>query len=436
MNASELDEVINGVAQSAIGQNFSPSEKIAAYYSAPVLYAYSNWVIEQARKLRFKRLYFLARDGYLLQKICEMISVARDYGIECRYLYASRLAWRVPSFHLIGEEAYDLIFMRAYRITFRSILQRFQANERDYAIYAQLAGILPEQLDDPMSVRELETLEQRLRPNPIFRALVEKKSREAYKTTIDYLRQEKILDGNPIAVVDTGWTGSIQRSLRCLVRSAGCSGQISGFYFGLYQEPKDLEDGVYYSWYFSKESSFNDIVQFNNNVLESMCMAPHPMTCGYQYNGDQVIPVWKKTDRQSKTLFQIEKEFAIIMKVSRRLLDQISIFESNMLLENIRKRMKQLCFHPTDEEAMGFADCMFCDDSSESYLSPLVQKITQKKASSYFILRRLFNRKRIHVKNRADLFWPYGCFAVSDIRWKNWYRLNVYLWDIIWNYRK
>ncbi|MFR1474267.1 MAG: hypothetical protein ACLSB9_00195 [Hydrogeniiclostridium mannosilyticum] len=60
-----------------------------------------------------------------------------------------------------------------------------------------------------------------------------------------------MLDGDPVAVVDTGWTGSIQRSLRQLLRSAGGNGGISGFCFGLYQEPKDPADGDYMAWYFS-----------------------------------------------------------------------------------------------------------------------------------------------------------------------------------------
>ena len=74
------------------------------------------------------------------------------------------------------------------------------------------------------------------------------------------------------------WTGSIQRSLRQLLRSAGGNGGISGFYFGLYQEPKDPADGDYMAWYFSRRSPVHDRILFNNNVLDSMCAAPHPMT--------------------------------------------------------------------------------------------------------------------------------------------------------------
>lgn len=436
MNAKEINRAIDEAARLFAGEASPPWRRVTAFYSAPLLYGFCSWVMEQAHKKGLKRLYFLARDGYALHKLCRMIAGKRAYDIKCSYLYASRLAWRVPGYHLIGDEAYEMIFMRAYRLTLRGIFQRFQASEDECVQCARLAGASPEMLDRPMAVHELERVKDVLSGNPQFRSLVEEKSKAAYGPAIAYLRQEGLLDGDPVAVVDTGWTGSIQRSLRQLLRSAGGNGGISGFYFGLYQEPKDPADGDYMAWYFSRRSPVHDRILFNNNVLESMCAAPHPMTCGYREQHSSIIPIWKNTAGNAQGSSRAESQCRLMLEVGEALEGQVPAGDGAVLLQCLKRRMKKLCVHPSADEARAFSECLFCDDASESYLTPLVKDISQEEARAYFVPRRLLNRNRKRVKKRADLFWPYGCFAVSNIRWKAWYRFNVYLWDVAWSFRK
>lgn len=43
------------------------------------------------------------------------------------------------------------------------------------------------------------------------------KSDAAYETTIGYLRQEGLLDNVRYAIVDSGWVGTIQKSMQTLL---------------------------------------------------------------------------------------------------------------------------------------------------------------------------------------------------------------------------
>ena len=53
---------------------------------------------------RYETLYFVSRDGYHLKRIADEIIKMKNIDIKTKYIYASRRAWRIPSFvHDIDE---------------------------------------------------------------------------------------------------------------------------------------------------------------------------------------------------------------------------------------------------------------------------------------------------------------------------------------------
>ena len=59
------------------------------------LYAYVEWILNQAEKRNIKRLYFIARDGFVLRKIADAMIKEYELDIKTFYLYGSRKAWRI-----------------------------------------------------------------------------------------------------------------------------------------------------------------------------------------------------------------------------------------------------------------------------------------------------------------------------------------------------
>ena len=91
----------------------------------PVMLEYTRWIISESQKKGIKKLYFLARDGYLLSKIAKMIVEKQGLDIDCRYLYCSRASLRMPSYHIIDEnEMYDILLRGGYYVTPKSLFQR------------------------------------------------------------------------------------------------------------------------------------------------------------------------------------------------------------------------------------------------------------------------------------------------------------------------
>ena len=266
----------------------------------PVMYRYTQWVLCEAKKRGIDKLYFLARDGYLLYQIATMLCKKYSHPIKCRYLYCSRQSLRMPSYHIIGNEAFDLLLLGGYYVTPRSVLER--AMLTDEQINEICLNLAITDRDRPFKEFEFNEFKEALKDNETYKSGVLKNSKSAYEATIRYFKQEELFDSANVAIVDSGWTGSMQRSLRQLLESAGWSGKLTGFYFGMYVEPKDKNDGEYLNFYFNRHSGAKRKINFNNNLFECMLSANHSMTIGYEEKDGAVAPIF------SNPISKLQKE--------------------------------------------------------------------------------------------------------------------------------
>lgn len=62
---------------------------LASRFVAPAYLPYVLWILEEAKKQGIQRLYFISRDGYILQQIAEALP---HEGVELRYFFTSRKA--------------------------------------------------------------------------------------------------------------------------------------------------------------------------------------------------------------------------------------------------------------------------------------------------------------------------------------------------------
>lgn len=162
-----------------------------------------------------------------------------------------------PSYHLIGDEAYELLFLYGFHITVKTFFDRAGiSEEQQKTILLEMGYDRSDLLDRELTRDESVYFTKSLRTNQTFNAILMKNSKEAYAPTIRYLEQEDVFKQDTFAIVDSGWTGSMQRSLRQLLHSKDFSGKIVGFYFGMFAEPKSAEDGEYLAGYFTKRRGY------------------------------------------------------------------------------------------------------------------------------------------------------------------------------------
>ncbi len=406
-------------------------EQLTAQITAPVLFTYVWFVLHRAQSMGLRRLYFLARDGYVLLRIAEEIAKAHKLPLELRYLYCSRAALRMPSYHRIApEEAMDLLLHRGTNLTRRHILDRAQLTDAQRLAVYEALGCQECNEHTPLTEAAFADFCQALRSCTVFREYVHENSVAAYDAAIGYFRQEGLFDGTPFAIVDSGWTGSMQRSLRQLSDELP---RMTGFYFGMFASPKSTEDGNYLTWYFSPASSIRVLTKFNNNVFECMCAAAHGMTIGYQRETEaRYIPVCKSNAASHAVTKKIETQIAVCTAFARECAQKIqfSDFQETEMHRITRSLLQGLMYRPSAEEAAAFGDFPFCDDVTESYTNTLVQYGAEKTLREHLILRRIVRKLQGH-KPSHELFWMYGTLAVSQLRMKPIRRLSLRMWEIL-----
>lgn len=390
---------------------------------APCLTEYVRWVLEEAERRGITTLFFLARDGYVLMKIAQRLQRGRSHGINLRYLYCSRASLRMPSYHLIGEEAYSLLFLGGYHVTLRTLLERGGIPERIVPSVLKEAGYFrPVDLDRELSRPELAEAAARLRSSGVYCDTVMENSRKQYGPAMAYLRQEGLTGEGHIGIVDSGWTGSMQRSLGMLLRSDGWNGQITGFYFGMYASPRESSDGEYLTWYFSHNTNVRNKILFCNNLFECMLSAPHGMTTGYELKDGTATPVLLPGPGEEQ------------LQLIRRQLQGVEDGVEDTLRQPVShrecvRRLQKLMARPSRTQADAYGAFAFSDEVTDAGRQPLADAGQTAALEEYAFSKRLLRRMR-GKKMPAELFWPYGTLAfIDDSRKRRRLRYSIYFWE-------
>lgn len=406
------------------------AEQLGNHFSGPIIFYYVWWLLFQAHKRKLERIYFLARDGYLLREIALLFCREFNLNIDCRYLYVSRASLRMPVYHIIGEEAWNLLTLGGCQVTLRSLLDRARLTEKQCADVCKDCGLDAMDLDQLLNRHELAAWRDALKGSCLFHRLVTEKSKAAYGAAIGYMRQEGLMDGVPFALADSGWTGSMQRSLRQLLQSVGFEGRLTGFYFGMYVEPKAPEDGDYFTWYFNRRSGSFIKIPFCNNLLECILAAPHGMTSGYQLRDSKYIPVMLPAP-QGAELEHIDGQISAVLGYAERRVKEIdfSAFPEKQARQETQRLIRRYMAHPSRKEAAYYGESLFCDDVTEAYRFPLADGAQVQALKGYSFPARVWRRIANKEQTVPELFWSYGTIAFLP-HWKRWwYRLNVYLWE-------
>lgn len=405
--------------------------KVGREITGPALFNFVKWILEESVQRNIHVLYFLARDGYILREIAEYLVSTYRLPIICKYLYCSRSSLRMPTYHFVGEEAFDLLSLGGYCVTLNSLLERANLNVTQRVTVLEECGLLGQPCASPLSKTELSNVTQRLRDNSYYRECVIQNSKNAYPAAMGYLRQEGLFNGSQIAIVDSGWTGSMQRSLRQLLESGNYSGTITGFYFGLYESPKEIKDGNYQAWYFSRQGKSLDKALFCNNLFECILSAPHGMTHSYKKEGELYIPVLLPGPT-AKQLEMIEVQIDSILqgvKSYKESVDRRNI-DSKKQKNNIRKQIHRFMARPSLDEVSVYGTFMFNDDVNDLHHVEIANSEQIRELDSYLVHKRLM-RKLGNSPPIQELFWPYGVTAFLP-KWKHaWYRWNIFTWEIV-----
>ncbi|WP_033168330.1 hypothetical protein [Clostridium sp. KNHs205] len=393
---------------------------------SPILISYVIWILKKAEKSSIKHLFFLARDGQIMYKIACIIVKKCNIDIELHYLYCSRISLRIPLFYINQEEAINKMFLNSAYVTISLILDRVNfTNDEKKRIYNEL-NILDGEANEQLTFEGIKDFRIKLCSSQEFYIVMNSKSKLEYDNLIKYFEQEGLFKYSHYAIVDSGWVGSMQRSLRILLQSKDPKLNLEGYYFGLYGKQNEL-DGIYNSFYFSHKYGLKNSVFFNNNLFECICSADHGITLGYREENGIIIPVLNKIEPTSMTV----QLHYIILEFCNNLILNYHHLKEDKLRGYTYSTIKLFMVEPSKEELDIYGNIHFCDDVSEKYMLKLAADIQIKDLIYHIIPVKLFYRLiyRGKRKNVKESYWMWGTISRQNILIKWIFKLNYIIWQ-------
>jgi FMN phosphatase YigB (HAD superfamily) len=205
--------------------------------AGPLLCGFTLWVLQQARLRGVQRLHFVSRDGQILKRIADMFCDRLGWQVDCRYLLGSRQAWHLPTVESLDETALAWMVEEGVQDPLRAVLARAELAPSDVSAALGRHGLGdPSALASPAPPSQVADV---LR-NPEVESLVLAAAAKRRQAALGYLEQAGLLEPVPQAMVDLGWHGRLQRSLRRLLEIGAGEDRtpdLTGFYFALVSRP-------------------------------------------------------------------------------------------------------------------------------------------------------------------------------------------------------
>ena len=319
----------------------------------------------------------MARDGYPMYLAARILTRDMEPKVECRYFYCSRFALRIPCFYIMErEEILDQICLGGIEVTLGKLLRRGGLTEEEVKNVAAHLG-QENMLDGVIPYRELGKYRKMLEHTEMFWKYVFSHAKKSYENTAAYLIQEGMLDPVRFAMADSGWTGSMQKTLRKLLESLNYRGRLQGFYYGLYYIPENSDPGDYHAYYFEPDGNIRRKVYFSNCFFECVFSSPEGMCTGYKKTGERILPVKEDVQGNNRKIVQ-----TVLNAVAGRALadaEELPSLMSGWHLPDAgeaQKKLARLMGKPDRTEAEIFGNMSFTDDvldAGQTLAAPLTE---------------------------------------------------------------
>ena len=272
-----------GCAKNIRLNKFPNDEKaqLGASLAGPILFPYIYWLLDQAQKRGIERLYFIARDGYILKLIADLIIKENNLPIKTKYIYGSRKAWRTTAVTQDNNELYKQ-FVRTAMWAPKKLPELYGLDEKNFI------NIEPSVLSNYKSTKHKKEIETFLFENLYLRERLIEINKNKRGNVISYLKQEIDFSDNNFAFVDLDGSGFTQNCLARLMNNF-YDKKIKSFYYAVTPaccRSLNLEKYYYYTL---KRGNMG-------NMLELLTRAPHGQTLKYADKNEDYKPILEQID--------------------------------------------------------------------------------------------------------------------------------------------
>jgi len=399
-------------------------KKYGYNHLGPLFCTYTAGIVEKIRDLNIDHVFFLARDGYLLQKIfIQFQNKLLNSGISsvnCTYAYLTRKTTAAAA--IAAGMSHSQAIVGLYNPKQKglySILKTYSLPVKEFIEPAASHGF--KKINEPIhnwnDPRLLSFLEDTNVQDKIrIHAAANRNLLKQYLSQIGYF------DYSRIALLDIGWNGSIQYSISNAFKNASdiTLPETWGLYFGYisgipYQfSHKDHIEGIMFD---TREQHANSkLCDHFEEIFEESTRSTDATVTGYRYvnNHSHVLPVFKqpiKPDRKAEIRSNpsiIEMQDGILQLVEQ-FIDALNItaYTADDIKPFMRTITERLIVYPKRKEV----DMLTRLSHSEDFGGDNIMDLNNIKYSHNNIFKLPFLKEHL---NRSD--WKYGSYVSMGMR--------------------
>ena len=377
---------------------------VVAGVAAPLLVGFVLWCLRRAQRAGCRRIYFMARDGQVMLAVARRLVDGLGLDLDLRYLEASRYAWLLPSMAEVDEERLAALLGRQEEVTVRKCLAWVDVVPEEVAESLEGAGFphstWDEGLDEDAVARVV-----RLMAGPELRDVVGERKDLRTSVTRDHLRQQGLLDGEPYALVDIGWQGTVGRLLTAVL--AGCGGQPPAVecYFGLTLPRHDAPGRTLHGYMYDEWRGTGAGARFVDDwvALEVFSAPTHGRVRGYERVDEDVRPVHGSDAGPAKALAWGLGDVRHALDVfCDELSASLTVVDPYVDVRAVTwQGLRTFWQHPTEAEVRAWGDFPVAEDDEVQY--PVAEGFSGRE-----VLRAVAARKP-RLRRRGT--WPAGVRA-------------------------
>ena len=352
--------------------------RIGTSVGGAVLFSYVYWILQTSRANQIKRLYFVARDGYILKAIADMLIEAYGLNLKTFYIYGSRKAWRMPAF---SENFHDIVRLIAWSHprsmdSIGKLAAVFGLTEEELFPYLPI-GCADKRIE--LDEHMIMYLARKLNKDERFLAFLLKRNKPAKELLKQYLLQEMDLSDADFAFVDLSGGGLTQGCLAQMM-SELTPYPVRTFYFRL-NRMNLVNNHVTYVFIPGRLNG--------SLIVEMMCRAPHGQTEGYRMKEDgRVIPVMAESGEAKALTEHGYTDFMQgVLAYTNQYKEVVSDIEQKNPINIVLDYMKQTVAVPHQEVLEFFGGMPNSVTGREKRVIEYAPKLSREELKNIYLLR-------------------------------------------------
>ena len=374
-----------------------------ANVSAPLMVGFTLWCLQKTQELGIEKIYFCSRDGEILYKIAKEMLPHLNSNLNIDYLYVSRQSLLFPSIKEINDESLEWIMAPTAVLTPNIILKRINLQPEE--IYHILKKYdFHSKLNKHLSQPQKQIFRKMLKE---IEPLIVSKANEYKKYTLGYLK-ERGLHTDRFALVDIGWSGTLQRSISQLLGEDGYRLPTYGLYFGVKRRKKFKDIDQLHGWFTDYRNPRKlDQKTYIIPMTELFTAALHGGVHSHIMKNNKFIPKLLKDKNEKGLKWGIDVQHETMLTYTRELVKMphlLQEFSAEQELDFLEKNYEKFLLTPTYNEAETYGAYEDAEDQNESYYVKLAQRYTWIER-----LKMLKNKNYKHHHNE----WKEGALKLT-----------------------